>query len=162
MAQTVPTLGHYVSLSMGYKFQLLGVSCLLSLSTAWRTQPLLVASSHQPSLQAGCNFPEDKIVVAECEPGYLGRYLRHELELCHNNFQGDATELKNTIVHELVHAYDECRAKDFDWSNCRHLACSEVRSSAHPVAATCPVTPPLLHTSLLQPQCGLHRRACDV
>ena len=68
--------------------------------------------------------------MAECEPGYLGRYLRHELELCHNNFQGDATELKNTIVHELIHAYDECRAKDFDWSNCRHLACSEVRSGA--------------------------------
>ena len=32
------------------------------------------------------------------------------------------------MVHELVHAYDECRGKDFDWTNCRHIACSEVCS----------------------------------
>lgn len=78
-------------------------------------------------LQAGCKFPEDRIVVAECEPGYLGRYVRHGLEICYNNYQGDPDELRNTMVHELVHAYDECRGKNFDWTNCRHIACSEVR-----------------------------------
>lgn len=34
-------------------------------------------------------------------------------------------------MHELVHAYDECRGKDFDWTNCRHIACSEVRLASH-------------------------------
>lgn len=84
-------------------------------------------------LQAGCRFPEDRIVVAECEPGYLGRYLRHGLEICYNNYQGDPDELRNTMVHELVHAYDECRGKDFDWMNCRHIACSEVWCTQLPV-----------------------------
>lgn len=34
-----------------------------------------------------------------------------------------------TLVHELVHAYDQCRAA-VDWSNRYHLACSEVRASS--------------------------------
>ena len=91
--------------------------------------------------QAGCKFPEDRIVVAECEPGYLGRYLRHGLEICYNNYQGDPDELRNTMVHELVHAYDECRGKDFDWTNCRHIACSEVRSSPCRFEYLCAFTP---------------------
>jgi Peptidase M76 family len=79
-------------------------------------------------MQAGCRFPKERIVVAECEPGYLGRFLKHELEICYNNYQGGKDELRNTIVHELIHAYDQCRAKDMDWSNCKHIACSEVSS----------------------------------
>jgi len=34
-----------------------------------------------------------------------------------------------TLVHELVHAYDSCRAA-VDWSNRYHLACTEVRASS--------------------------------
>jgi hypothetical protein len=33
-----------------------------------------------------------------------------------------------TLTHELVHAYDHCRAY-VDWSNCVHHACSEVRAA---------------------------------
>ena len=32
------------------------------------------------------------------------------------------------LVHELVHAYDQCRAH-VRWADCRHHACSEVRAS---------------------------------
>jgi hypothetical protein len=33
-----------------------------------------------------------------------------------------------TLTHELVHAYDHCRAY-VDWSNCVHHACSEIRAA---------------------------------
>lgn len=31
--------------------------------------------------------------------------------------------------HEMIHAYDHCRAKDLDWNSCRHHACSEIRAA---------------------------------
>lgn len=45
--------------------------------------------------------------------------------MCHNHMQS-ATEFENMLVHELIHAFDHCRATDLDWGNCRHHACSEV------------------------------------
>lgn len=47
--------------------------------------------------------------------------------MCHNHIQ-TATEFDNMLAHELLHAFDHCRAADLDWSNCRHHACSEVRA----------------------------------
>lgn len=34
--------------------------------------------------------------------------------------------MNQVVIHELIHAYDECRAKNLDWTNCAHHACSEV------------------------------------
>ena len=34
--------------------------------------------------------------------------------------------MEHTIVHELVHMYDQCMFR-VDWNNLRHHACSEVR-----------------------------------
>lgn len=39
--------------------------------------------------------------------------------------QGDVTR---TLAHELVHAYDGCRAA-VDWADCAHVACTEVRAA---------------------------------
>lgn len=33
--------------------------------------------------------------------------------------------MKDVLTHELIHAYDHCRAH-VDWQNIKHLACSEV------------------------------------
>ena len=33
-----------------------------------------------------------------------------------------------TVVHEMVHAFDECRAY-IDWADCKQHACSEVRAA---------------------------------
>jgi len=41
--------------------------------------------------------------------------------------QGD---VNRALVHELVHAYDHCRASNLDWAACEHHACSEVRAAA--------------------------------
>lgn len=38
-------------------------------------------------------------------------------------------QVEQTLVHELVHAFDQCRAK-VAWENLLHHACTEVRASA--------------------------------
>lgn len=43
-------------------------------------------------------------------------------------------EANDVVTHELVHAFDHCRAK-IDWTNCRHHACSEVRACSRLIAA---------------------------
>lgn len=44
--------------------------------------------------------------------------------LC-NDKEVTQTMMDHTMAHELIHAYDQCRIK-IDWSNCLHLACTEV------------------------------------
>ena len=34
--------------------------------------------------------------------------------------------MNDTLTHELIHAYDYCRAH-LDWNNLKHLACTEVK-----------------------------------
>lgn len=41
----------------------------------------------------------------------------------HMTMQDDVNQV---VIHELIHAYDDCRAANLDWSNCAHHACSEV------------------------------------
>jgi hypothetical protein len=38
-------------------------------------------------------------------------------------------EISHALTHELVHAYDHCRARNLDWTNCQHHACSEIRAA---------------------------------
>ena len=47
--------------------------------------------------------------------------------LCTEHMHSQA-DVDAVLTHELVHAYDQCRAKNIDWCNCDHHACSEVRS----------------------------------
>lgn len=43
---------------------------------------------------------------------------------------GNRTEMQDdvnqAITHELIHAFDDCRAANLDWTDCAHHACSEV------------------------------------
>ncbi|XP_057778334.1 mitochondrial inner membrane protease ATP23-like [Salvia miltiorrhiza] len=34
-------------------------------------------------------------------------------------------QVVQVVIHELVRAYDECRAANLDWTNCAHHACNE-------------------------------------
>lgn len=47
-----------------------------------------------------------------------------QVVLCQNHIQ-DQEWMDRTVAHELIHAFDHCRAK-MDWNNCEHHACSEV------------------------------------
>ena len=45
------------------------------------------------------------------------------------NFLVDRTRAEELLTHELIHAFDHCRA-EVDWSNCEHHACSEIRAAS--------------------------------
>lgn len=49
-----------------------------------------------------------------------------QVVLCSNTLQL-RKEYFQVIIHELIHAYDKCRA-EVDWNNCLHHACTEVRA----------------------------------
>lgn len=41
----------------------------------------------------------------------------------------DRVDYTNSILHEMIHAYDDCRAV-IGWHNCDQVACAEIRASA--------------------------------
>ena len=49
-----------------------------------------------------------------------------QVVICHNHLSSQE-EVRHALTHELIHAYDHCRSRDLDWSNCEHHACSEAR-----------------------------------
>ncbi|KAM9704961.1 mitochondrial inner membrane protease ATP23 homolog isoform 2-T2 [Menidia menidia] len=57
---------------------------------------------------------------------------RHEelrlIVLCQNNIH-QQPHMTRVVTHELVHAFDHCRAHVHWFSDLRHLACSEVRAA---------------------------------
>ena len=44
--------------------------------------------------------------------------------LCQNRIKSQVAMIK-TLSHEMIHAFDDCRA-DIDWTDCVHHACTEV------------------------------------
>lgn len=53
-------------------------------------------------------------------------FLFLQIVLCQNNIH-QQSHMTRVVTHELIHAFDHCRAH-VDWfNNYRHLACSEVR-----------------------------------
>ena len=87
-------------------------------------------------MQIGCKCDFRFFRVMDCSSKTTGGFVPGMgVVLCHN-FVQDSSEIRNTMVHELVHAYDHCRAANMDWVNCRHHACSEVCTVLVAVAAT--------------------------
>lgn len=85
----------------------------------------------------GCELPPNFFVCRTCEKEMTGGFLlpqkgstvyNPKLIMCENKAI-DKRMFQNTVVHELVHAYDICRAK-IDWADCKHFACTEIRASA--------------------------------
>ncbi|KAF7246497.1 hypothetical protein EYD10_07235 [Varanus komodoensis] len=51
-----------------------------------------------------------------------------QIVLCQNNIHYQA-HMNRVVTHELIHAFDHCRAH-VDWfNNVKHLACSEIRAA---------------------------------
>ena len=89
----------------------------------------------------GCSLPSDFFMCRPCEGapisgGFVvpnsksdGVPYRPQLIMCEDNKLAMETEtFEQTLVHELVHAYDQCRAK-IDWKDCLQHACTEIRAS---------------------------------
>lgn len=76
----------------------------------------------------GCPFGRENIMCMPCSGSIHGGYIPGiGVLICENHVDNQAT-LSRTLTHELIHAFDECRAK-IDWSNCEHQACTEIRAA---------------------------------
>lgn len=92
----------------------------------------------------GCTIPKDFIKCRSCDANVAGGFLintndknktplssyQPQIMMCENTIGGCSQEIfDKTLMHELVHAYDQCTAK-IDYKNCLHHACTEIRASA--------------------------------
>ncbi|CAA2988835.1 mitochondrial inner membrane protease ATP23 [Olea europaea subsp. europaea] len=77
--------------------------------------------------KSGCNIGSNFIKAVRCDKKVSGGYLRGEgIVVCSNHLKIQ-DEVNQVVIHELIHAYDDCRAANLDWSDCAHHACSEVK-----------------------------------
>ena len=85
---------------------------------------------HGPTVQAGCTVGKDFIRIEHCQADVGGGFRPPDgVVICHNHL-ATQEEIEHAITHELIHAYDHCRAKNMDWTNCEHHACSEIRAAS--------------------------------
>ncbi|KAJ6751537.1 hypothetical protein OIU85_002014 [Salix viminalis] len=79
----------------------------------------------------------DGATVEECEdmirrsfrtPMIAGGYVRGEGIMVCSNHMITQDDVNQVVKHELIHAYDDCRAANLDWADCAHHACSEIRA----------------------------------
>jgi len=74
----------------------------------------------------GCNVTNANLLCTPCDATRAGGFGHQSgtVLLCQNRF-ADKKHMEDTIAHELLHMYDHCRF-NVDWTNLRHVACSEV------------------------------------
>ncbi|OQR99734.1 mitochondrial inner membrane protease ATP23 [Achlya hypogyna] len=83
----------------------------------------------------GCKInPQTFFKAQHCNGNINGGFSLNEdgspsVVLCQNHIQ-DQEWMDRTMAHELIHAFDHCRAK-IDWErDCDQHACSEIRAAA--------------------------------
>src|SRR3546814_79924 len=59
-----------------------------------------------------------------CTLLFVAWFVSQQIVMCENHLL-NKDPFEHTLIHELVHAYDQCRVK-MEWMNCLHHACSEV------------------------------------
>ncbi|XP_077401306.1 mitochondrial inner membrane protease ATP23 homolog [Vanacampus margaritifer] len=109
---------------------LLHRKCQLMLHFAVETSPyakfLLRAMKN-----SGCQVYQDRHFACEdCDGMVNGGFdaATSQVVLCQNNIH-QQSHMNRVVTHELIHAFDHCRAH-VDWfNNFRHLACSEIRAA---------------------------------
>ena len=59
----------------------------------------------------------------------MSKQIKPQVLLCEDvDMMAHDSIMRTTLAHELIHAYDACRAK-MDYRNCLHHACTEIRAS---------------------------------
>eukprot|EP00249_Psilotum_nudum_P000595 c12658_g1_i1 orf=101-739(+) len=79
--------------------------------------------------KAGCPVKKKLIQAKECNASFSGGFLPNEGIIVCSNHLILQDEVDQVLIHELIHAYDHCRAANLEWSNCAHHACSEIRAA---------------------------------
>lgn len=78
----------------------------------------------------GCRLPADFVKCVPAPEGkVIGGFHAEQRKVFLNSVATkDQKTVTRTILHELVHAFDICRVH-FDPTNCRHVACTEIRAA---------------------------------
>uniref|UniRef100_A0A3B4A5B7 Mitochondrial inner membrane protease ATP23 n=1 Tax=Periophthalmus magnuspinnatus TaxID=409849 RepID=A0A3B4A5B7_9GOBI len=75
-------------------------------------------------------FKDRHFACEDCDGTVSGGFdaASSQIVLCQNNIH-QQSHMNRVVTHELIHAFDHCRAH-VDWfKNYRHLACSEIRAA---------------------------------
>ncbi|KAF9666318.1 hypothetical protein SADUNF_Sadunf16G0217100 [Salix dunnii] len=78
--------------------------------------------------KAGCGVGEKFLKAVNCDKKIAGGYVRGEGIMVCSNHMITQDDVNQVVKHELIHAYDDCRAANLDWADCAHHACSEIRA----------------------------------
>ncbi|KAG1683400.1 Mitochondrial inner membrane protease ATP23 [Nymphon striatum] len=103
--------------------------CRNFVSKAFKTD-IMVKLMVSALKSSGCEVNINRhIACEECSDNVSGGYdpVMHQVIICQNNCKNYAT-VQRTLLHELVHMFDDCRA-NVDFRNLDHLACTEVRAA---------------------------------
>jgi len=78
---------------------------------------------------SGCNVTPDHVQCGPCDLTRSGGFVPEGVVLLCQGQYFSKRHMEDTLTHELVHMYDQCKFK-VDWSNLRHHACSEIRANS--------------------------------
>ncbi|KAK1581748.1 hypothetical protein Q3G72_008688 [Acer saccharum] len=74
--------------------------------------------------KSGCAIGDNFFKAVHCHKKISGGYVRGGgIMVCSNHMN------IQVVIHELIHAYGDCRAANLNWANCVHHACSEIRAA---------------------------------
>ncbi|XP_029350877.1 mitochondrial inner membrane protease ATP23 homolog [Echeneis naucrates] len=124
------TTSKYKKRSMAESLFTFNHKCQFMLQVAMDTSPYakLLLSAMKSS---GCKTLKDRHFSCEdCDGTVSGGFdaASSQIVLCQNNIH-QQSHMNRVVAHELIHAFDHCRAH-VDWfNNFRHLACSEIRAA---------------------------------
>ncbi|XP_065875457.1 mitochondrial inner membrane protease ATP23-like [Euphorbia lathyris] len=79
--------------------------------------------------KAGCGIGDNFIKAVDCNVKISGGYYLGEGIIVCSNHMSNQEDVNQVVKHELIHAYDECRAANMNWSDCAHQACAEIRAN---------------------------------
>ncbi|XP_073053219.1 mitochondrial inner membrane protease ATP23 [Primulina eburnea] len=100
--------------------------CEKMIQKSFRTPTVKFLMEHLE--KSGCSIGSNFIKAVNCDKQISGGYVRGEgIVVCSNQMQIQ-DEVNQVVIHELIHAYDDCRAENLDWTSCAHHACSEIRA----------------------------------
>ncbi|XP_072235221.1 mitochondrial inner membrane protease ATP23 homolog [Leuresthes tenuis] len=122
--------GTHQEKSLGQKLFTFNHKCQVMLQFSIETSPYakLLLSAMKSS---GCEVSKKRHFSCEdCDGTVSGGFdaTSSQIVLCQNNIH-QQSHMNRVVTHELIHAFDHCRA-NVDWfNNFRHLACSEIRAA---------------------------------
>ncbi|KAK7364849.1 hypothetical protein VNO80_13593 [Phaseolus coccineus] len=101
--------------------------CQIMIQKSFRTP--MVKFLRERLEKAGCAVGDNFFKAITCNQKVAGYYVRGEgVKVCSNNLQIQDS-VNQVVIRELIHAFDDCRGANLDWTDCAHHACTEIRTN---------------------------------